>query len=84
MLEVWLRRLGQHGPQVRSGGEVQHDEGREVLQDGGGELLGPGRQGQGHGQGRTDGPGSLHGTGDVQLLGEQQRKEAVEVQSDLS
>ena len=70
MSEVWLRRLGQHGPQVWPSGEMQHDEGRQVLQDGGGELLGPGRQEARHGQGRGDGAGSLHRPGDVQLLGE--------------
>ena len=35
MSEVWLRRLGRHGPRLWAGGELQHDEGRKVLQDGG-------------------------------------------------
>ena len=54
---------------------MQHDEGRQVLQDGRGELLGPGRQGEGHGQGRGDGAGSLHRPSDVQLLGELEQEE---------
>ena len=70
MSEVWLRRLGQHGPRLWAGGEMQHDEGRQVLQDGGGELLGPRCPGEGHGQGRGDSAGSLYSPRHVQLLGE--------------
>ena len=70
--EVWVWWVGVHGPQLRAGGEVQHDEGREVLQDSGGELLECRGQAEGDGQGRDHSPGPLHRAHHVQLLGKEQ------------
>merc|ERR1712215_385450 len=68
--EIWIWRLGVHGPQVWVAGQGQHDEGREVLQDCGGELLGRGGETERDGQRWDHCAGPVHSTCHVQLLGQ--------------